>query len=40
MSIYKRDFHKTRCMRFLIKEEKVFDAILKKVSYIMKNKNK
>ena len=25
MSIYRRDFHKTRCMYFLIKDEKIFD---------------
>ena len=39
MSIHKTDFDKTRCMCFLIKEEKVFDKyneILGKVSNVIK----
>ena len=39
MSIYKRDFDKTKCMYFLIKDEKIFDKyyeIREKVSNIIK----
>ena len=39
MSIYRRDFNKTKCMYFLIKEEKAFNKyneILGKVSNMIK----
>ena len=35
MSVYRRDFHKTKCMSFLIKDEKLlekYNEIWKKVS--------
>ena len=41
MSIYKRYFHKTKCMYFMIKYEKFFDKymiIWEKLSNIIKNK--
>ena len=41
MSIYKRYFDKTKCMYFMIKDEKFFDKYMKiweKVSNIIKNK--
>ena len=41
MSIYRRDFDKTKCMYHLIKNEKNFDEynkIWKKVSNIIKSK--